>query len=150
MNPLRRVRTYAQPGGCGIHTITPNFVMRGQMLHRRDKPEEAFASAGFRPHCEAPMMPAYGSVYSGQSGICGCAWWLPTAYVKAGSYREQPEVTQRTTKPNSILLKKALNPNGYLSENWKITKSTLPSAKSERSSKMPPSVQKATGELLGR
>ena len=63
---LREFPPYAQPGGCGTHTLTPKYIFRGQMVHSLSNPEEAFASSGFRPHCEAPgwaMVRLFGSVW---------------------------------------------------------------------------------------
>ncbi len=148
-NEIDRVNAYAQPGGCGINSITPKYVLRGQMLHSRENLDQAFASSGFRPHCEAPMMPGYGALYSGQSGICGCGWYLPTAYVKAGAHYSQPEKANPTTKPASLVGTGFQGPEGPLVENWHIVKSSMPSAKSERMSPIPKSVQLTLRDAIG-
>ena len=112
-------------------TVTPEFIFRGQMAHSRENLNIAYAASGFRPHCEGPMMAAYGSIYSGLTGICGCGWYLPTAYLKSGKHHEQPEVSERTTKPGSTIGIGSLRPKGS-SKEWHLTNSGKPSSKSER------------------
>ena len=37
-------RPYAQPGGCGVQTLTPDFIFRGALVQERLNPQEAYGS----------------------------------------------------------------------------------------------------------
>ena len=145
---LASAGAYSQPGGCGLQTATPNFIIRGQMLLNRENIREAYVSTGFRPHCEAPMMPAYGALYSGQSGTCGCGWYLPMSYTKAGQHHQQPDVAQRVTAHGGVTTRATELPSGALSDIWPVTKHYVGGAKSERIAHTPQAIQKSVKRVV--